>query len=162
MASERPPPMAPFPLATDLGAPLAGRPQVRPMGLGRRELRARLAAIRGGSTLWIGPSEQPEHADEERAANLLQRSASQAVHPYMKTGPLFDATYLALTKRRWAEARALLDELGRQPEVPAPLPHISSFDTGPRPLSADYRQLLQDRIDLVNAKVPQLGDPEGD
>jgi len=62
----------------------------------------------------------------------------------------------ALRQGRWAEARALLDDLSRRTDVDESVPALATFDAAER-LQGSYRTILQDRIDLVNC-IADRGD----
>jgi hypothetical protein len=72
--------------------------------------------------------------------------------PLMSTPELWAATHSALCAGRWSQARALLDALGRREDNRDLLPPTTAYAkiTGHGPLT-DFAQLIQDRIDLVNA-----------
>ncbi len=65
-----------------------------------------------------------------------------------KTTDLFAAAHEALCAGRWSEARAALDLLGDRSDNADLLPAASAYS-----VPAQIAQLIQDRIDLVNAKA---------
>lgn len=67
------------------------------------------------------------------------------------TTDLFRAAHEALCAGRWSEARASLDLLGDRSDNADLLPDASAYRV-PGPIT----QLIQDRIDLVNAKAGGL------
>lgn len=68
-----------------------------------------------------------------------------------KTTDLFRAAHEALCAGRWSEARASLDLLGDRSDNADLLPDASAYR-----VPAQITQLIQDRIDLVNAKAGGL------
>lgn len=82
----------------------------------------------------------------------VPKSAAEAA-PLMTTSDLWAATHTALCHQRWSEARALLDVLGQRSDVVDRLPAYSAYDQGDAGERAEFGQLLQDRIDLVNSRV---------
>jgi hypothetical protein len=70
------------------------------------------------------------------------------------TSDLHSAAEIYMLNGQWADARALLDELGTRRNVPASIAPVANFEeVCGRYLHPEYRQLLQDRVDLVNSKV---------
>jgi hypothetical protein len=65
-----------------------------------------------------------------------------------KTTDLFAAAHAALCAGRWSEARAALDLLGDRQDNRDLLPDASAYR-----VPALVAQLIQDRIDLVNANA---------
>jgi hypothetical protein len=66
----------------------------------------------------------------------------------LTTHELWDATHAALCEHRWADARALLDDLGLRNDNHDLLASAATYG-----LVGPYTPVIQDRIDLVNAKV---------
>ncbi len=64
----------------------------------------------------------------------------------MSTADLWEATNKALHAKQWGKARALLDDLGLRRDVPKALSSAESYG-----LSGPYLDIIQDRIDQVNA-----------
>ena len=71
-----------------------------------------------------------------------------------KTNELFLEAELALLDGRYAEARGLLDELGQRRDVKGELADCETYEQlSGRELHPEYRQLIQNRIDLVNSQA---------
>jgi hypothetical protein len=72
----------------------------------------------------------------------------------VSTSDLWDRTHKALCDGKWSKARNLLDDLGRCDNVVDLLLDLSQYERASgKTLPADYRPIIQDRIDLVNSKV---------
>ena len=69
----------------------------------------------------------------------------------LKTTVLFTLAHNALCAGRWSEARRALDLLGDRSDNADLLPDAAAYQV-PGPIA----QLIQDRIDLVNAKAGGL------
>jgi hypothetical protein len=83
-------------------------------------------------------------ADAWAADELWTRTATA----HLTTDELRIRTHVTLTEHRWAEARRLLDDLGLRNDIHTGLASAQAYGlTGP------YQAVIQDRIDLVNAKV---------
>lgn len=67
------------------------------------------------------------------------------------TSALFAVTHRELCHGRWSAARALLDDLARRTDVGDKLADVASYETMCGHSAGVAAQLLQDRIDLVNA-----------
>jgi hypothetical protein len=67
---------------------------------------------------------------------------------HLSTDELWTLTHVALCEKRWSDARALLDDLGLREDSHDLL--ASAKDYG---LTGPYAQVIQDRIDLVNARI---------
>jgi hypothetical protein len=74
----------------------------------------------------------------------------------LTTSDLFIQTELHLVNGQWGKARALLDDLSRRNDIrgTGPLADCAFYErnTG-KSLHPEYRQLIQDRIDAVNARI---------
>lgn len=79
-------------------------------------------------------------------------NATKSAAETLTTSDLWAATHSALTSGRWSEARALLDVLGQRDDNHDTLGDVACYAPGVK-LAADFADLLQDRIDLVNAKA---------
>lgn len=66
----------------------------------------------------------------------------------MSTTELFEATHKALVEKRWSQARALLDDLGRRNDNVDKLSSADSYGCPEMLLG-----VIGDRIDLVNSKT---------
>ena len=66
------------------------------------------------------------------------------------TSELWDATNTALHGRQWSRARALLDDLGLRRDNHDQLLDAACYGM---PESSPYHAIIQDRIDLVNARA---------
>lgn len=71
------------------------------------------------------------------------------------TSELYARTHAALCAGRWSEARDLLDLLGQRDDNRDLLAPLSSYlaHLCRGPLPTGYAPVIQDRIDLVNAKA---------
>lgn len=74
----------------------------------------------------------------------------------LPTSELFAQTHRALCWGRWADARVLLDLLGRRSDNREYLPAYSAYDQGHAGERAQFAAVLQDRINLVNRKAGGL------
>jgi hypothetical protein len=83
-------------------------------------------------------------ADAWAAGELWTRTATA----HLTTDALWTLTHAALTERRWAEARVLLDDLGLRHDIHDLLASAEAYG-----LRGPYLPIIQDRIDLVNSKV---------
>jgi hypothetical protein len=83
-------------------------------------------------------------ADAWASGELIARTATA----HLTTDALWTLTHVALTERRWAEARALLDDLGLRHDIRDMLASAEAYG-----LRGSYLAVIQDRIDLVNSKV---------
>lgn len=73
----------------------------------------------------------------------------------LATDDVWQLAHNALCANRWSEARRVLDELGRRTDNPYRLAStVEAYMTAP--LAPHYRQIIQDRIDLVNAKADEV------
>lgn len=76
--------------------------------------------------------------------------------PSLSTDDVWCGTHSALLGGRWSEARAYLDELARRPDNKSSLCTVDTYMKD-RQVSAELRDglrdLLGDRIDLVNSKA---------
>jgi hypothetical protein len=66
----------------------------------------------------------------------------------ISTSKLFTATHAALCAGKFAEARALLDEMGQRSDNRDLLASAASYR-----VPAHIAQIIQDRIDQVNSKA---------
>lgn len=77
----------------------------------------------------------------------------------LSTSDLWTATNTALCEGRWSIARRLCEDLSRRSDYTDTLSDVSGYLTAlavrgeQRALDAGFRQLLQDRIDSVNARA---------
>lgn len=82
----------------------------------------------------------------------------------LSTADLWTAANTALCEGRWSIARRLCEDLARRADFADKLSHVSAYLTAlelrnaPRALDAGFRQLLQDRIDAVNARAERNGE----
>lgn len=72
----------------------------------------------------------------------------------VSTSTLWEQTHAALCAGSWSKARSLLDDLGRRADVVDLLLDLSQYERASgKTLPADYRPIIQDRLDLVNSKI---------